>query len=152
MSKRIICSIMAMATVLVFLAGCGGTSAEKFGFSFLLETGQSEIVKGARIGISVVLTNDSDKKYTYTGAESDFRANVKLYCDNGGAEYEIAPEAIPSTDDVGKHTVGAHESRSFTFYFAIPGDAPSGDYNLKVSYGQSVETYSGIFTLSASLL
>ena len=32
MSKRIICSVMVMATVLVFLAGCGGTSAEKFGF------------------------------------------------------------------------------------------------------------------------
>lgn len=148
MSKRIICSIMVMATVLVFLAGCGGVSAEEFSFSYSTKVEQANIVRGARIDISVVLTNDSDKKYTYTGAESDFRANVKLYCDNGGTEYEIVPEAIPSTDDVGKHVVGAHESRSFTFYFAIPGDAPSGDYNLKVSYGQSSKTYSKVFTLS----
>lgn len=143
MNKRIIS--FALVIVLVFLVGCS-ESSNKFTFSYSIE--QDKIIKGERIGISVTLINDSNKKYTYSGSESEFRATVKLFCNDGEMEYIIPIEPIPSTDDVGKHIIEPHKGKTSTFYFAIPIDAPSGNYNLRVAYKESNTTYTNIFTLT----
>lgn len=144
MKKRIV--FFALAVSLIFLVGCSRSSSDSFSFSYSI--GHGELIKGGRIEITVTLTNNSDKKYSYSGSESDFRAEVKLFCKNGATEYIVPAEPVPSTDDVGKHVIAPHESRAFTFYFSIPDTAPSGDYNLSVAYQGSDATYSKIFTLT----
>lgn len=144
MKKRIV--LLVSAVILIFLAGCIRSSPDSFSFSYSI--GQGEIAKGGRIAITVTLTNNSDKEYSYSGSETDFRATVKLFCKNGETEYIVPAEPVPSTDDIGKHVIAPHESRAFTFYFSIPDDAPSGDYNLSVAYQGSGAAYSKIFTLS----
>lgn len=144
MKKRIV--FFALAVILIFNVGCDRSSSDSFGFSYSI--GQGEITKGGRIEITVTLTNSSHKEYSYSGSESDFRAEVKLFCKNGATEYIVPAEPVPSSDDVGEHTVAPQESRAFTFYFSIPDTAPSGDYNLSVAYQGSDATYSKIFTLT----
>ena len=143
MYKKFLCFIFAMLVILI--AGCEQTSSESFSFTYAIEP--DNIVRGERIGIAVTLVNNSEKEYVYTGAESDFRATVKLYCNSAEAEYVIPTEPVPSTDDSGKHVVAPHESKTFTFYFLIPADASQGDYNLDLSYKETKVTYNNVFTL-----
>ena len=116
-----------------------------FGFSYSIYEGNGN--HGERIGITVTLTNQTGEIYKYTGSESQFRARVKLFTMNGDTEYTVPLEPIPDTDDIGEHQIGAGESRSFTFYFNIPSDAPLGVYNLWAAYKDSQITFSGVFAI-----
>ena len=116
-----------------------------FGFSYSVYEGNGG--HGERIGITVTLTNQTGESYTYTGSESQFRARVKLFTMNGNTEYSVPLEPVPDTDDIGEHEIKAGESRSFTFYFNIPSDAPLGVYNLWAAYKDSEITFSDVFAI-----
>lgn len=121
------------------------TDVSDFGFSYSIYEGNGN--HGERIGITVTLTNQTGESYKYTGSESQFRARVKLFTMNGDTEYTVPLEPIADTDDIGEHKVKAGESRSFTFYFNIPSDAPLGVYNLWAAYKDSQITFSGVFAI-----
>lgn len=146
---------IAFAFVLVCalsLVGCSsnreqleGSQTNDFEFSFQVIEGAFS--RGERVGLSVDLTNETSESYEWEGSQSHFRARVKLICTDGDTEYVISPEPIPDTDDMSKHEVGAGETRSFDFYFTIPIDAVSGEYNLVCNFENSTKTFDKVFTL-----
>lgn len=142
---RVVIIVCLCAMALTILAGCNNPSSYVFSFSYSIN--DDDIIRGEKIEISVELINSSNRKYSYKGAESDYRAIPKLFCIDGETEYLIPADPIPSTTDFGNHIINAHESKTYTFYYLIPLDAPSGEYNLKVSYLDSSDIYTNIFTL-----
>ena len=121
------------------------SSVYDFGFSYSIS--DENVNRGERIGITVKLTNQTGKTYAYAGSTSHFRAQVKLYVTTENGEYSIPYEPIPDTDDVGEHEIINGESRSFTFYFNIPSDAPVGKYDLECRFQNSESTFWEVFTL-----
>ena len=116
-----------------------------FGFAFKLVEGT--FARGERICLSVVLTNQQNESYVWTGPQSHYRARVKLVNNNGTDEYTISPEPIPDTDDMGDYQVPSNEARSFEYYFCIPSDAVSGAYSLICSFDTSSQTFNDVFNL-----
>ena len=121
------------------------SSVYDFGFSYSIS--DEDVNRGERIGITVTLTNQTGKTYAYTGATSIFRAQVKLYTATENGEYSVPCEPVPDTDDVGEQEIENGESRSFTFYFSIPSDAPVGKYDLDCRFQDSESTFWELFTL-----
>lgn len=117
-------------------------------FDFSYELIEGTLERGNRICISVALINQRDESYQWTGAHSHFRASVQLLCVFNGEEYLISPEPSPDTDDVADHEVPAGESRTYRYYFNIPSDAPSGEYDMICSFEDEEKTFSGVFTLN----
>ena len=142
MRKAII--IFSFIMSIVVIASCSDNSSYSFAFSYSLKG--ASIHRGGHIEIEVVLKNNTKKQYNYVGSESDFRASVQLYCNE--TDYIIPYDPIPSTTDIGKHSIAPGESRSVVFGFLIPQDAPCGDYNLRVSFDKSDQTFISIFKLS----
>ena len=121
------------------------SEVQEFDFSFVVKEG--DFSRGERITVSVSLINQQEISYKWTGSQSNYRARVKLICNNGGDEYSISPEPIPDTDDMSSHEVKAGETRSFDFYFTLPADAVSGKYSLVCSFEDSSKVFENIFTL-----
>ena len=136
--------ILSFIMSIFVIVSCGEHSSYSFVFSYSLKG--TNIHRGDHIEIEVVLKNDSKKQYNYVGSESDFRASVQLYCNE--TDYIIPYDPIPSATDIGKHSIAPGESRSAVFGFLIPQDAPCGDYNLRVSFDKSNQTFISIFKLS----
>ena len=116
-------------------------------FSFVYKHFEGIFTHGERIGLSVELINQQNESYVWTGSQSNYRAKVKLICNNGNTEYSISPEPIPDTDDISIHEVKAGEARSFDFYFTIPIDAITGKYSLVCSFENSIQTFGEVFEL-----
>ena len=89
---------------------------------------------GDTLEITVGMTNISDQPIYYTGSSSAFVPDATLRLGNTVIEHEI----YPHTEDEAYLTLAPGESREVTYRFAIPADAPTGLYDLTVSFkGQS---------------
>ena len=150
--KKLIAFILTLVCVLG-LVGCNTTQdkqndlSETTDFAFAYKHIAGTFACGERVGLSVELTNQQNESYVWTGSQSNYRARVKLICNNSGAEYSISPEPIPDTDDMSTHEVKEGETRSFDFYFTIPADAVSGKYSLVCSFENSTQTFDNVFEL-----
>ena len=102
--KKLIAFILTLVCVLG-LVGCNTTQnkqndlSETTDFAFAYKHIAGTFACGERVGLSVELTNQQNESYVWTGSQSNYRARVKLICNNSGAEYSISPEPIPDTDD-----------------------------------------------------
>jgi len=142
---------------LLGIAGCNEASStpkieqtslpqtNDFAFSYTVTEGS--FVRGEQVLLSVGLTNNRSVNYVWFGSQSDFRAQVSLVCVDGDTEYVILPDGSPATLDDAKHEVKPGEMRATDFYFFIPTDAVSGEYNLVCSFDSSTATFENIFTL-----
>ena len=139
----IILSFILVISASIILASCHDNSSYRFDFFYSVKN--TSINRGEHIEIEVTLKNSSEKQYKYVGSESDFRASAELYCNE--TDYIIHCDPVPSTDDIGKHSVAPGESRMFVYGFMIPQDAPAGEYHLKLSFYKSSQTFNTIFTL-----
>ena len=150
--KKFIALVLALVCVLS-LVGCNNTPknqndpSETVDFGFAYKHIEGTFAYGERVGLSVELTNQQNESYVWTGSQSNYRARVKLICNNGGTEYSISSESIPDTDDMSTHEVKAGEARSFDFYFTIPADAVSGKYSLVCNFEGSTQTFENVFEL-----
>ena len=89
---------------------------------------------GDTLEITVGMTNVSDEIIHYTGSSSAFVPDATLRMGNTVIEHEIRP----FTEDEAHLTLAPGESREVTYRFTIPADAPTGLYDLTVSFkGQS---------------
>ena len=89
---------------------------------------------GDTLEITVGMTNVSDEIIHYTGSSSAFVPDATLRMGNTVIEHEIRP----FTEDEAHLTLAPGESREVTYRFTIPADAPTGVYDLTVSFnGQS---------------
>ncbi len=90
---------------------------------------------GSTLEITVGMTNISDQPISYTGSSSAFVPDATLRMGNTVIEHEIRP----FTEDEAHLTLAPGESREVTYRFTIPADAPTGLYDLTVSFnGQSL--------------
>ena len=150
--KKLIALVLALVCVLG-LVGCNTTQnkqndlSETADFGFSYKHIEGTFANGERVGLSVELINQQNEDYVWTGSQSNYRARVKLVCNNGGTEYSISPEPIPDTDDMSTHEVKAGQARSFDFYFTIPADAVSGKYSLVCNFEGSTQTFENVFEL-----
>ena len=143
MRKKILSFILVI--IVLLLTGCDKTPLRDFSFSYEVKTEQEEVSRGDRVYITVTVTNDSALPYMYEGSSSDFNAHERLYCKG----YIIWCEPYPVTEDGERvHLIQPHQSSSRTYGYVIPDDAPSGDYDLRVGYEDSEETYYKVFTLT----
>ena len=93
------------------------------------------IYAGGTVEITVGMTNVSDEIIHYTGSSSAFVPDAVLKMGDVVIEHEI----YPHTEDEVALTLAPGESREVTYRFAIPTDAPTGAYDLTVTYkGQSM--------------
>ena len=116
-----------------------------FGFSYKVVSERVE--KGERIQISVELTNQQGKSYSWEGPYSAFRADVTLVCVIGDDSFIISPEPIADTDDIGSYEIAAGGKRSADFYFTIPANAPLGSYSLICSFRGTKREFVNVFEL-----
>ena len=150
--KKLIAFGLALVCVLG-LIGCDDTRnkqndlSETAAFGFAYKRIEGIFARGERVGLSVELTNQQNESYVWTGAQTNYRASVKLICNNGGAEYSILPEPVADTDDIATHVVMSGETRSCDYYFIIPADAVSGKYGLVCSFENSTQTFDHVFEL-----
>lgn len=161
--------LMLIVTTFV-LAGCTGSSAlEKpigssdhtaetdiplddaadFGFSYTVVNDDTILERGKRVEISVELTNQQSVSYTWKGSYNAFRAGVVFVYTDGDDTFRISPEPSADTDDIGEYAVLPGESRSFSYYFSIPADAPLGNYSIICSFGGTEKVFKDAFTLVA---
>ena len=85
---------------------------------------------GDTLEITVGMTNVSDGIIHYTGSSSAFVPDATLRMGNIVIEHEIRP----FTEDEAHLTLAPGESREVTYRFIIPTDAPTGVYDLTVTY------------------
>ena len=144
MKKKVIFLLLILCiSASIILASCHDNSSYRFEFFYSVKN--TSINRGEHIEIEVTLKNGSEKQYNYVGPESDFRALAELYCNE--TDYIIPCDPVTSTDDAGKHSVAPGESSTYVYGFMIPQDAPAGEYNLRLSFNTSSQTFNNIFTL-----
>ena len=97
--------------------------------------GGNLFARGDRIKVVTKITNVG-KDHVYEGAETDYRANIAIYCDYfAGGKVYLECEPIESTTDYMTHYINSGESREATYYFTVPDDAPAAWYTVHLSYG-----------------
>ena len=81
------------------------TTDENFAYGYQIS--KSEARQGELVTVTATVTNISGKDYTYTGASSDCRPEVRLnsFKPDGEIDKVINHEPVPSTDDVGEHVL-----------------------------------------------
>lgn len=91
--------------------------------------------RGDKIKVVTKVTNVG-KDHVYEGAETDYRANLAIYCDSlAGGNIYFEMEPIESTTDYMTHYINSGESREVTYYLTVPDDAPATWYKVHLSYG-----------------
>ena len=85
---------------------------------------------GDTLEITVGMTNISDEIIHYTGSSSAFVPDAVLIMGDVVIEHEI----YPHTEDEVELSLAPGESREVTYRFVIPNDAPTGTYDLVVSF------------------
>lgn len=99
------------------------------------------IYAGGTVEITVGMTNVSDKTIVYQGSSSAFVPDAVLKMGDAVIEHEI----YPHTEDEVELSLAPGESREVTYRFVIPNDAPTGTYDLVVSFkGHSLQ-FKGAF-------
>ena len=93
--------------------------------------------RGERGEILVHLKNNTGAAYAYQGSYYSFRPTAKLVLRDATQSYEIAFEELPMTMEFAHYSIANGEVRDTTFTFAIPADAPAGDYDIEMSFGDS---------------
>lgn len=135
--KKTLIIILAFVLATTCFVGCGNAhgGGENDIFAFGYQIDKTEVEQGERIAITATATNVSGKDYTYTGAYTDFRPNVRLHSfgDDGEINKVINHEPVESTDDIGDHVVNDGETVTYTYYFDIPEDAYCTRYAIYIS-------------------
>ncbi len=116
---------------------------EPFGFEFSGMSG--DFARNGRFGVTVGLVNQQVVPYKWTGAVTEFRAEVKLVHEDG--EIIITPEPAADTTENAEYEVMSGDVRKFDYYFIIPEDIPDGKYSLEVNFGGVSKTWEALFTL-----
>lgn len=114
-------------------------SSPNFDFSFTIDEG-GVFKRGTTYNITTTLTNVG-KAFTYSGSSTDFFAEATLLYHSGQTsayEHPIGYEIqgmFPITDDyVENYEVVQGKTANRTGHFIIPDTAPTGQYDLKLSY------------------
>ena len=146
--KKIMMSAISLILCAMFFTGCTAflpnepTTDENFAYGYSIS--KSEAKQGELVTVTATVTNISGKDYTYTGASSDCRPEVRLHSfkPDGEIDKVINHEPAPSTDDVGEHVLKDGEILSYTYSFKIPDDAFCADYGIYIScfgYGREIK-------------
>lgn len=90
--------------------------------------------RGERGEILVHLKNNTGQDYSYQGSYYSFRPTAKLVLMGSEQSYEIAFDELPLTMEFAHYTIEQDEVRDTVFSFMIPSDAPSGDYEIEMSF------------------
>lgn len=118
-----------------------------FEYSIYSESGEMGdlFAPGERIRVVTRITNIG-KDHVYEGAETDYRADVAIYCERAlGGIFYLEREPIESTDDYMTHYINSGESREATYYFTVPDDAPAAWYTVHLNYnGNNLRVKQGI--------
>ncbi len=115
-------------------------------FGFELGGTSGDFARKGRFSVTVGLVNQQVMPYKWTGAVTEFRAEIKLV--HEGGEIIITPEPPADTTEIADYEVMSGDSRKFDYSFIIPEDAPEGKYSLVCSFGGSSVTWEGLFTLN----
>lgn len=144
--KKITIVVLALIFATTCLFGCNNAQdgEERSPFAFGYQIDKTEVEQGERIAITATVTNVSGEDYTYTGAYTDFRPNVRLHSfdDDGEIDKVINHEPVESTDDIGDHVIKDGQTVTYTYYFDIPEDAYCTDYAIFIScfgYGREIK-------------
>jgi hypothetical protein len=89
--------------------------------------------RGERGEILVHLKNNTGETYSYQGSYYSFRPTARLISADG--DFEISFDELPMTMEFAHYSIADGEVRDTTFTFVIPADAPSGDYDIEMSFG-----------------
>ena len=118
-----------------------------FEYSIYSESGEMGdlFAPGERIRVVAKITNIG-KDHVYEGAETDYRADVAIYCERAlGGIFYLEREPIESTDDYMTHYINSGESREATYYFTVPDDAPAAWYTVHLNYnGNNLRVKQGL--------
>lgn len=89
--------------------------------------------RGERGEILVHLKNNTGEPYSYQGSYYSFRPTARLISADGSLE--IPFDELPMTMEFAHYSIAHGEVRDTTFTFTVPADAPSGDYDIEMSFG-----------------
>ncbi len=105
---------------------------------------EQPVFAGGQFDIRVGMTNVSDYDIEFTGAWSDFAPKAKLRAASMiYVEQLLLPLPNDSTTEIAEYRLAPGESREITYTFEIPADAPTGSYDLILSFGESSMTFEG---------
>ena len=96
---------------------------------------------GFRIDITVGMRNVSVDNFDYSGIISVNAAPEAFLTMNGSTV--ITHDEIFMPDEYMEQILSPGESREITYTFDIPADAPTGSYDLILSFGESSMTFEG---------
>ncbi len=100
-------------------------------------------MQGSQIEIAVGATNVSLLPITVSGSEYNYFPYAVLCAGGGDNQIVISPEVLQVPDEPSEHVFAPGESREITYTFEIPADAPTGSYDLILSFGESSMTFEG---------
>lgn len=154
--KKITIVVLALLVIATCLFGCNNAcdDVEQETFAFGYHIDNIEFEQGERIAITATVINISGEDYTYTGAYTDFRPNVRLHSfdDDGEIDKVINHEPVESTDDIGDRVIKDGQTVTYTYYFNIPEDAYCTDYAIYIScfgYGREIKDAIKVVTKAA---
>ena len=104
-------------------------------FQIWQDTPIKTYARGERGSIAVHLKNNTGADYAYQGSYYSFHPTAKLILCDDAQSYEIAFDELPMTMEFAHYVIANGEVRDTTFTFVIPNDAPSGDYEIEMSFG-----------------
>lgn len=99
---------------------------------------------GRTLDITVGMTNVSLENIEYVGSWSAFVPGAVLCSENG---LRLLPNDYPMTEEYQKYVLAPGESRSITYTFSIPEDAPSGAYSLVLGFEKQSVTFEDVVHL-----
>ena len=88
--------------------------------------------RGERGEFLVHLKNNTGKPYSYQGSYYSFRPTARLISADGS--FEILFDELPMTMEFAHYTIEVDEVRDTVFSFRVPEDAPTGRYDLVLSF------------------
>lgn len=120
------------------------TGEVRFSFSYSL---YGTPKRGEQIQITVRVKNDGPDVYRQGDEPWAFFPNPTLFHMTADENRFVIPSETAVIPEGGMMLVAPGDSGGATFFYTIPADAPSGRFDLQLSYGGDSQVFEGVFTL-----
>ncbi len=156
-----ICAIVSLIAVVAMVkwgqmgdpvdpVGPSGSPSKEFGFTY--EMPDSNIssltcaaMPGATVQVNASVINHGAPFY-YTGAASEYRPHAQFILQTDPSV--ILYGYLPHTCDMAEYLVETGEKGMGCYLFTIPEDAPTGVYDLELSYGDESYTFDSVLIIT----